>query len=291
MILSLLFSLFLLSTAQNCSYIQTGNKYIDLTPLIGREITTKDSFSNYKATICINAYADCGSCNGPAGYCQYTDQWADCIGKFSAIILLTGGKIGVELLYDNGDWGNVGRVRIECDPTTEISNTTFDQNPKNMVIRSKYACPVDPTPPTPPPPNVTDCKKIPDSSGSGAIYDLTPIIGRQIFWQNPQALYKASVCLDTWKDCGVCGGPAGFCQYTNTWAECVGKFSLAVGLPGSSGVELFYDNGDWGYSGRVRLLCDPTVEMSQPTFDTSPYFVTVRTKYACPCSWVCVPPY
>jgi len=255
---------------------------IDLGPIIGREVNWGDSFSKYKATICKDTYVDCGLCPGPAGICQYTEQWADCIGQFYSAITLVGGQ-GVELFYDGGDWGNVGRIRIECDPSIELSTPTYDTSAKNIKLRSKHACVSSPP--------VTDCKKIFDSAGSGAWYDLSPIIGQQLFWKGPASNLKVGICVSNYSDCGTCDGPAGMCQYTNTWADCVGKYTMAVGLSDGTGVELFYDDGDFGNTGRVRIICDPDIAIGIPTYENSPYFITVRSKYACLCNFVCVPPY
>jgi len=118
----------------------------DLTSLIGTELTIADSFSTYKTKICQNDYTGCGACeaaccaSGTAGYCQNTDFWADCVGKFSTAIGMEGAA-GVELLYDNGDWGMVGRIKILCDPAAEqLGNLRPDGDPKTMIVNSKYAC-------------------------------------------------------------------------------------------------------------------------------------------------------
>jgi len=281
------FVLALLSLSEaipDCSNIPGDNGYYDLTSIVGRELKLRDSFSTYDASICVDAYEWCGYCpKGAAGFCQYTDYWADGIGEFSFATGLPD-DTGVELNYDNGDWGYVGRIRINCDPSVELSEPTYELNPKNMVVRSKHAC-IKHSPPPPSP-----CNKIPDAAGSGSFYDLGPIIGHQIFWKTSSD-FKASVCTNPYHDCGRCDGPAGFCLYSPTWSDCVGKFSLAVGLPDSNGVQLFYDNGDRGYSGRIHILCDHTVDgISEPTFE-DPLIITVRSKYACLCQWVCVPPY
>jgi len=269
----------------DCSRVPSSispGKIFNLTAIVGRELNWSDSFSNYKVTICTNIYADCGSCGGPAGFCQYTTQWADCVGKFSTATPLANDE-GVQLLYDDGDWGNVGRVKVICDPLVEFGTPTIDGNAKVIIVRSKHAClslpPVD-----------ADCKKIPDTAGSGAFYNLSPLIGQQIFWTSPLSNLKASICTNSYPDCGDCAG-AGFCSYTNTWSDCVGKFTMAVGLPDSKGVELFYEKGDFGYAGRVKIICDPSVDISTPTYDQNPFYATIRSKYACLCSWVCIPPY
>jgi len=289
MIVTLLIVLSLMTTLSNgqtdCTKIPDvsgSGKFFNLGPIDGKEFTWTDAFSTYKFTLCKNTYITCGKCGG-AGYCQFTDQWADCIGKFTRAVGLQE-STGVELFYENGDWGYNARVKIICDPNVEFSNITVITG-KNVQISSKYACLSAPP--------VTDCSKIPDTAGSGAFYDLTRIAGQQLFWaqtQTPQSSFKASVCANAFPDCGDCKG-AGICQYTSTWNDCIGKFVMAVGLLDGKGVDLFYDGGDFGYAGRIRILCDPTVDISVPSFDANPFYVTVRSKHACLCSMVCVPPY
>jgi len=260
--------------------ISGGN--IDLGPLIGREVTWGETFSTFKGTLCKDTYVDCGICGGPAGICQYTTPWTDCVGKFYSAEGLAGVE-GVDLFYDSGDFGYTGHIRIECDPNIELSTPTYDTSPTQIKLRSKYACVSSPP--------VTNCKKILDSAGSGTWYDLSPIIGQQLFWKDAISNLKVGICVSNYSDCGTCDGPAGMCQYTNTWSDCVGQYTMAVGLPDSKGVELFYDDGDFGNAGRVRIICDPNIAMGTPTYENSPYFITVRSKYACLCNFVCVPPY
>jgi hypothetical protein len=276
-----------LSCGQNCSSIPDAGgsgKVYNLTPIEGRELKMSDSFSSYKVTICMNNYTTCGRCGGPAGFCQYTENWSDCIGRFSMGVGIHN-STGVELLYDNGDWGNVGRVRVLCDPNVELSEPTAAPNPKTMQVYSKHACLSIPPP-------VSDCGKIPDPSGSGSFYDLTAITGQQVFWQQPSTNYnfKATICNNSYVDCGKCE-KSGMCRYNSQFNECLGKFDMALGLQDEQGVYLFYENGDFGNEGRIKVVCDPNVVLSIPTYDTNPQYITVRSKHACLCSWVCVPPY
>jgi len=277
----------LVSSQPDCTKISDVNgsgKLYNLGALIGKEFKWSDAFSSYKATICKNEYHDCGNCGGPAGFCQYTGTWADCIGTISNAFGLAG-EMGVHLLYDNGDWGNIGSIKIICDPNVEFSNITIIQNYKNIQIYSKYAC-------LNLPPPQSDCSRIPDTAGSGAIYDLSPILGHQLFWAEPSKNYnyKASICASTYTDCGKCEG-AGMCQYNNQFNDCVGRFNVALGIQDEQGVYLFYEDGDFGSEGRIKLVCDPTVVVSTPTYDENPNYITVRSKHACLCSMVCVPPY
>jgi len=140
-----LFSLcYLVCSQPDCSKIPAGpGRFINLSAIVGVELTLKDSYSTYTATICKNTYASCGStpsCGGPAGYCQRTDFWADCIGVFTSLIV---GPDYVELLYTKGDWGNEGRIRLICDPKeNNVSVPSGGNNYKFMNATSKYACPV-----------------------------------------------------------------------------------------------------------------------------------------------------
>jgi hypothetical protein len=288
--LLVLLCLFNLSCGQttNCTRIldtSGSGKVYNLAAIEGRELTWKDAFSNYKATICKNNYTTCGRCGPPpAGFCQYTDQWADCVGKFSIGVGMDNGT-GVELLYDGGDWGNVGRIRILCDPNVELSEPTVITNAKYIQVFSKHAC-------LSLPPPVSGCGNIPDPSGSGAFYNLSPLTGQQIFWAQPSTNYnfKATICNNSYVDCGKCQ-KSGMCRYNSQFNECLGKFQMAVGTEDEQGVYLFYEDGDFGNEGRIKIVCDPNVVLSTPTYDTNPQYVTVRSKYGCLCQWVCVPPY
>jgi len=276
------------SNSTVCSRIMDpsgSGKWYDLSALDGREFVLSDAFSFYKVSLCKDAYPDCGRCGAPAGYCQWTENWNDCIGKFTTANGLADVE-GVTMLYDNGDWGNVGRVTIECDPEVEdVSEPVPSPNPKSIKLYSKHACLVGPTTP------VSDCANIPDPSGSGAIYNLSPIVNHQLFWAQPAMDYffKASICASSFLDCNNCG-IAGMCRYNTQGNDCIGRFDRAVGIADRDGVDLIYNSGG-ATPGRVRILCDPEVSLSNPTYDTDPLQVTVRSKYACKCSWVCVAPY
>jgi hypothetical protein len=284
MAITLFIVLYLLSLAHgqpDCSRIPIGNnQFYDISAVVGREFVLSDSFSFYKFTICTNTYADCGRCGGPAGYCQYTESWNDCLGKFS-LAAPTTDKAGVDLLYDDGDWGNVGRVKIFCDPNVEdITEPVANPNPKSVLLYSKHACPVGPAPP------ISDCEAIPDPTGV-AIYNLSPLINHQLFWSQASTnnYFKASICVSSFLDCKSCESGAGMCQYNSQSNDCVGKFSQAYGLTGQEGVDLIYDQGGQT-QGRIRILCDPSVSLSPPSYDSNPIQITLRSKYACKCSWV-----
>jgi len=136
----------IVSCGLDCTQIpdpKGSGRIFDLTALIGKELLLTDSFSTYKTTICKNTYETCGQCGGPAGYCQSTEFWEDCIGVFTTAIGMQS-PTGVELLYDNGDWGSVGRVKLICDPNAgESDNLHGEGNLKTMVAHSKHACLTD----------------------------------------------------------------------------------------------------------------------------------------------------
>jgi len=143
LVIYLLFTIAFVSYSQpDCSAIKgASGDTVDLSALVGRELVLQDSFSTYKTTICKNTYSDCGTCSGPAGFCQSTEFWADCIGVFSTIVgPLPGG--GVELMYENGDWGAYGKIKLNCDPNAgDIDNLRPDgANYKIMIANSKHAC-------------------------------------------------------------------------------------------------------------------------------------------------------
>jgi hypothetical protein len=272
-------SLLSLVFGQDCSNIKasTGYGVYDLSPLVDRLVEWKDSGLNYKATICSNAFTSDGI--NPSGFCQFTDRSSDCGGVFSQAVSLED-NTGVELFYDSGDKDVVGRIHVLCDDTVDdITVPTWSTNANFITVRSKYACLVY---------RASNCKKILDAAGSGSYYDLTPIIGRVVNWSYPLSNFRLSVCADSFPTCG-CGGASGFCEYTNTWSDCVGKFNIAVGLPNSLGVQLFYDTLE--NSGRVQIVCDSAVEFSAPTYGDNPKSITIRSKYACLCQWKCVAPF
>jgi len=134
---------YIVSCQPDCSRIPNpqGSGYYNLQPIVGKELELKDSFSTYIATICTNTYDDCGLCGGPAGFCQYTQFWADCIGRFSAAVVETNQQ-AVRLHYDNGDWGASGIIKLQCDPSAGDLSTPVPENNnyKVMVVKSKHAC-------------------------------------------------------------------------------------------------------------------------------------------------------
>jgi len=125
----------------DCSFILDDGRvgHYNLSAIVGKELLLRDNYSEYKTTICKNTYYDCGTCYGPAGFCQSTEFWADCIGVFTSV---RGYQNVVELFYDNGDWGAYGRIRLFCDPNVDdIDGLQPDgTNYKIMNARSKHAC-------------------------------------------------------------------------------------------------------------------------------------------------------
>jgi hypothetical protein len=117
-------------------------KFIDLTPVIGKELLIDDGTSKFKVSLCENKYSNCGTCGPVAGYCQTTPWFEDCIGIFTSAVPMPN-NAGVELMYDNGDWGAIGRVKLMCNPdATELSTPKGESFNKIMIVDSKYACPV-----------------------------------------------------------------------------------------------------------------------------------------------------
>jgi len=52
---------------------------------------------------------------------------------------------------------------------------------------------------------------------------------------------------------------------------------------GDFGVVLRYDDGDWGTIGRIKIICDPTVEgISDPVPENNPKVMRASSKHACP---------
>jgi len=185
----------------DCSNIQgpAGSSY-DLSSIVGVELELSDTFSIYKAKICKNDYPDCGQC-GVAGYCQSNEFFTDCIGKFSIALGMVGTE-GVELVYDQGDWGNIGRIYLLCDPTAhEITGLYQENYYKTFIARSKYACLTQ---------SIT-CSHIPGPSVPGPYYDLSAIVGVELELSDTFSIYKAKICKNDYPDCGQCG-VAGYCQ-------------------------------------------------------------------------------
>jgi len=58
--------------------------------------------------------------------------------------------------------------------------------------------------------------------------------------------------------CGGCFHPGSCFARTATNKVCDGLFNNSIGLPNGQGVQLNYIDGDFGYSTKVILYCDPT---------------------------------
>jgi len=90
-------------------------------------LTANDGFSDYHVTVCVDGLS-CGGCT-QAGYCQENEFFSDCMGKFYQI--------------EGGDWGNVGILRLKCNPQAEnFLNIRGENYYKTISAESKYACPV-----------------------------------------------------------------------------------------------------------------------------------------------------
>jgi len=142
-IFCLLFVCFVATQNQkDCSKILglNGDLY-DLTPLVGKSLETTDGFSSFKVVVCQNTQT-CGGCTSlTGGYCQTNEFFTDCIGKFAGGSPLPDSP-GVLLLYDQGDYGNTGQVKIKCNPTaTTITKIVGEQFNKVTTCESMYACP------------------------------------------------------------------------------------------------------------------------------------------------------
>jgi len=118
----------------------SGELY-DLYAIIGKEVVTNDGFSEYKASVCKNAYS-CGGCP-EAGFCQTNEFFVDCLGKFAGASVQETGK--VQIRYDQGDWGNYAMVVVYCNPLVDgIANVRGTEGHKVTTCESKYACPHNP---------------------------------------------------------------------------------------------------------------------------------------------------
>eukprot|EP01125_Pyxidicula_operculata_P002452 TRINITY_DN12314_c0_g1_i1.p1 TRINITY_DN12314_c0_g1~~TRINITY_DN12314_c0_g1_i1.p1 ORF type:complete len:221 (+),score=36.00 TRINITY_DN12314_c0_g1_i1:56-718(+) len=124
----------------DCSRIEgKDGKYFDLSSVIGQELAVQDGFSTFKATICQNPY-QCGDCGPTSGYCETSQWWEDCIGIFTSAAAIAD-MTGVELMYDNGDWGSFGRVKILCNPDADtLMNIRGESFNKVIVAEGKQGC-------------------------------------------------------------------------------------------------------------------------------------------------------
>jgi len=128
--------------ATDCTNLKgASGERIDLGPIIGQTITTNDGFSDYKVSVCQDNM-QCGAC-APAGFCQVNEFFSDCLGKFSAVSVMADGT--VQLLYDEGDWGNTGQLKLNCNPAADtFQNIKGEQFYKVTTADSKYACAAPP---------------------------------------------------------------------------------------------------------------------------------------------------
>jgi len=139
-----------------------------------------------------------------------------------------------------------------------------------------------------------DCSNIPDPRVPGlSKYNITALVGKEVSLSDTFSTYKLRICQNNFPSCGACignteccsGGLAGFCQSTDFWADCVGRFSQASGLTDTEGVTLLYEGGDWGMVGRITIYCDPTVEEIgnvRPENSNNYKHFLASSKHACP---------
>jgi len=140
---SLLFVSIRGQNAKDCGNIISDGIRYDLGPIVGQQLTTNDGFSDYKVTLCKDAMS-CGGC-AAAGFCQSNEFFSDCMGKFAGATGMPDGTVGVILLYDQGDWGNTGQVKLTCNPNANgVINIKGEQFYKVTTGESKHACPAAP---------------------------------------------------------------------------------------------------------------------------------------------------
>jgi hypothetical protein len=239
--------------------------------VIGIKLIFAEWGRSFKMSICQNDLTDCKNCTGsvtPPGYCLYAETMTICLGSFTRALAMKGFS-GVQLFYEENSIVR-GVVQLFCDYTTNMSGVIFAANSttRTMTVRTKYACLSYP---------LNDCTKIVDPT-SGAYYNLSPIIGRQLRYDQN----LVSLCQNTLDCPGGCFDPVGYCVNLTFRGYCLANFYQAIGLEDDQGVELLYES--YGGSGhipvRIRLLCDPTIELSEPTMEYQ-YSMTAKSKYAC----------
>eukprot|EP01124_Arcella_intermedia_P004614 TRINITY_DN12616_c0_g2_i2.p1 TRINITY_DN12616_c0_g2~~TRINITY_DN12616_c0_g2_i2.p1 ORF type:complete len:155 (+),score=24.88 TRINITY_DN12616_c0_g2_i2:88-552(+) len=133
--------------------------------------------------------------------------------------------------------------------------------------------------------SIPDCTHI-DDLQHGFYYDLSPIIGKELKITEFSTDYTASICTNSF-ECGRgCVNGAGYCLSNQYYEDCVGAFDLALPLRDPEiGVELVYGGGDWGYVGRIKLLCDPSAgdeAASVKKLGNDAKSMVAPSKHACP---------
>jgi len=92
---------------------------------------------------------------------------------------------------------------------------------------------------------------------TGETYNIESIVG-QIAWSGAGVPnYKISICSNSVPECGLCPN-AGYCEFDAVFSNCFGTFGFAEGLPNGVGVQLTYAGGEFGHTGIVQLVCDPS---------------------------------
>jgi len=138
----------------------------------------------------------------------------------------------------------------------------------------------------------SDCSNISDPRGVGSRYNIAALVGKKISATDGFSLYNVTICENNITNCGNCGtnreccsgGSPGFCQSNPFFADCLGKFSKVNGLSSTDGVELIYDNGDFGLTGSLKIYCDPNVDdIANVRFENFTYSnVLASSRHACP---------
>jgi len=124
----------------DCTRIEDGVGSYNLQSIVGQELTFAEGPNLYKVSVCQNAYSTCGGCMDGAGWCKEYGMFKDCVGKFSLIVPLVVEE-GVELVYDRGDYGMMGRIIITCDPNVGDLDSVESFDPYTKITaKSRWAC-------------------------------------------------------------------------------------------------------------------------------------------------------
>jgi len=131
----------------------------------------------------------------------------------------------------------------------------------------------------------TDCTNI--KGPTGLKYNISAVVGKELRLVNFKydTVYRTTICKNSYEDCGLCTGLAGFCQNTAIFDDCLGKFTHVGQLPnGQNGVEILYTGGDYDASARIQLNCDPNAGDIEGLHAISENYrnMIARSKHACP---------
>jgi len=124
------------------------------------------------------------------------------------------------------------------------------------------------------------------TSDTGDIYNVLAMNGTLLTYMGREDYphWNVSLGQTAISHCGLCTS-AGFCEYEESWSNCVGEWFGAVGLPQGEGVELSYHRGEFSRVGVVRISCDlnaaAIVAYNVTTVDTITV-MAARWRGACP---------